>query len=447
MVKDMFNKLKNDNKLLFLIVSIIFTIFLSFASMFGDDLYLMHIAGNNIMDYWNESVSLYSTWSSRILINFLIYFFTDHNPLYWSLFMGISMYILLYSIYCLFSKKTIYNCLLIVAVILLFPFNIISTAGWIATTVTYFSPVTFGFLSLTPIKKALTNEKISALGYIVYALSLIFACNNEQMMALVLACYFVASLYFLINKKKTLFVYIQLLLTIASAVYTLTCPGNSVREASEISKWFPTFGSLGFSTKIDICFSTTMKWLLFDNMFFTLFSIIITLLIWNKYKAAFVRAISLIPSVILILCNYLKVITSNIFPYLSSLNKDIPYYGLVNAGDIYHTEAFFVYFVWISIILITIYEIIMLADSIETLLASLTLVGAGFASRMALSLSPTIYASGYRTCTIFIFALMATLILLINKSKADISKYRYILLTSAIIGFINFGFIVATTVA
>lgn len=444
MVKDMFNKLKNNNKFIFLAISIIFAIILNFASMFGDDLYLMHIAGNNILDYWNASVDLYSTWSSRILVNFLIFFFTDRNPLYWALFMGISMYALLYSFYKLFGKNDVYSNVLIVAIILFFPFKEISTAGWIATTITYFSPVAFGFLALIPIKKQFDSEDIKAFEYILYSISLVFACNNEQVMALLLACYFVASIYYTVTKKRSLYVYIQLLTTIACAVFILTCPGNSARDVSEVAKWFPSFNYYGLTTKLDICFSTTMKWLLCDNAFFPIFSIVITYLIWNKYKTTFIRTVSLITSFILVICNYFKDISTTIFPYFEILNNEIPYYGLFNSGDIYHTQAIAIYSVWIVIILIIIYEIIMLADSLPTLLASLTLVGAGFMGRMAIAVSPTIYASGYRTCAILIFSLMAALILLINKSKIDINKFKYILLTSIALNLINLIFIVAT---
>ncbi len=187
-----------------------------------------------------------------------------------------------------------------------------------------------------------------------------------------------------------------------------------------------------------------MKWLLCDNTFFPLFSLVLTYLIWNKYKTTFVRTISLVTSLILVLVNYLKNISTSIFPYFEILTKEIPYYGLFNSGDINHIGAIAVYVVWLFIIFVIIYEIIMLADSLPTLLACLTLVGAGFASRMAIAISPTIYASGFRTCAIFIFALMATLVLLINKSKIDVSKFKYLLLTSIALNFINFIFIVAT---
>lgn len=96
---------------------------------------------------------------------------------------------------------------------------------------------------------------------------------------------------------------------------------------------------------------------------------------------------------------------------------------------------------------IVLYEIIILSDSLATLLASYTLIGAGFISRMAMSLSPTIYASGFRTAAVFVFCLMAVLVLFINKSKTNLYKYRLVIIVSMILMFLNYLFTVATTIA
>lgn len=439
--------LKNNKNYLYILVAALFSVVLFFATMFGDDLYLMHIDGSELIDYWNKAYSMYYTWSSRVIINFFVYFFTNHSLIYWVIFMGISMFTLLYSFDYLFSNNKKYSSIFIIFVIMMFPYKELSTAGWISTTVTYFSPIAFGFLSLIPIKKTLDNKKTSIIELILYALALIFACSNEQVMALVLACYGVAFVYFLATKRINHNIIIQLVLTLISAVIVIKCPGNYLRKADEIANWFPTYNSISSIAKINICFSTTMKWLLFDTSFFPFFSLLLTCLVFMNKKDMFNRIISLVPTVILVLCNYLKNVTSSLLPYLSSLNKDIPYYGLVNAGQIDNFEMFIIYIIWVLVMVIILYEIIIISDSLATLLASFTLIGAGFISRMAMSLSPTIYASGFRTAAVFIFCLMAVLVLLINKSKTNLYKYRFVIIVSTILLFINYLFDVATTIA
>lgn len=437
--------LKNNKNYLYILVAALFSVVLFFATMFGDDLYLMHIDGSGLIDYWNKAYSMYYTWSSRVIINFFVYFFTNHSLIYWVIFMGISMFTLLYSFDYLFSNNKKYSSIFIIFVIMMFPYKELSTAGWISTTVTYFSPIAFGFLSLIPIKKTLDNKKSSIIELIIYALALIFACSNEQVMALVLACYGVAFVYFLATKRINHNIIIQLALAFISAVIVVKCPGNYLRKADEIANWFPTYNSISSIAKINICFSTTMKWLLFDTSFFPFFSLLLTCLVFMNKKDMFNRIISLVPTVILVLCNYLKKITSSLLPYLSSLNKNIPYYGLVNAGQIDKFEMFIIYIIWVLVMVIILYEIIIISDSLATLLASFTLIGAGFISRMAMSLSPTIYASGFRTAAVFIFCLMAVLVLLINKSKTNLYKYRFVIIVSTILLFINYLFVVATT--
>lgn len=443
----MLNKINNNKNYLYLLVASLFSVVLLFATMFGDDLYLMHINGSRLIDYWSQAYSMYYTWSSRVIINFFVYFFTNHSLIYWIIFMGISMFALLYAFDYLFSNNKKYSSLLIVFVLMLFPFKELSTAGWISTTVTYFSPIAFGFLSLIPIKKTLGNKKISIIELIIYALSLIFACSNEQVMALMLACYGVAFVYFLATKRINYNIIVQLVIALVSALIIIKCPGNYLRKADEIANWFPTYNSISSIAKVNICFSTTMKWLLLETSFFPLFSLILSYLVFMKKKDTLNRIISLVPTTILILCNYFKNITSSLLPYLASLNKEIPYYGLVNAGNIDNFETFIIYITWALIMVIVLYEIIILSDSLATLLASYTLIGAGFISRMAMSLSPTIYASGFRTAAVFVFCLMAVLVLLTNKSKTNLYKFRFVLIVSTILLFINYLFVVANTIA
>lgn len=439
--------LKNKKNYLYILVATLFSVVLFFATMFGDDLYLMHINGSRLIDYWNKAYSMYFTWSSRVIINFFVYFFTNHSLIYWVIFMGVSMFTLLYAFDYLFSNNKKCSSLFIIFVIMLFPYKELSTAGWISTTVTYFSPIAFGFLSLIPIKKTIDNKKTSIIELIIYALALIFACSNEQVMALMLACYSVAFVYFIATKRINYNIIVQLVITLISALIVIKCPGNYLRKADEIANWFPTYNSISSIAKINICFSITMKWLLFDTSFFPFFSLLLTYLVFMNKEDMFNRIISLVPTAILVLCNYLENITSSLMPYLSSLNKDIPYYGLVNAGQIDNFEMFIIYIIWVLVMVIILYEIIIISDSLATLLASFTLIGAGFISRMAMSLSPTIYASGFRTAAVFLFCLMAVLALLINKSKTNLYKYRLVIIVLMILMFLNYLFTVATTIA
>ena len=76
-------------------------------------------------------------------------------------YMSVSMYIGMKAMILLWSKGNDANIKrFIIAVFMLFPFRILYTAGWIATSTSYYGPVMFALMSLVPIRKAYDQEKI-----------------------------------------------------------------------------------------------------------------------------------------------------------------------------------------------------------------------------------------------------------------------------------------------
>ena len=60
-------------------------------------------------------------------------------------------------------------------------------------------------------------------------------------------------------------------------------------------------------------------------------------------------------------------------------------------------------------------EIFMLSYDLPQFLSSMVLLGAGFASRVALGFSPTVYASNLRTFDVLLICIIATLIYIYEK--------------------------------
>ena len=68
-------RVKEDEKFIFYVISILFTIIFLFVKMAGDDIGGMHLEGGSVKDYWEKSLNMYSMWTSRIFVNFLCFFF------------------------------------------------------------------------------------------------------------------------------------------------------------------------------------------------------------------------------------------------------------------------------------------------------------------------------------------------------------------------------------
>ena len=170
----------------------------------------------------------YYNWSSRLIIeSFLI--ILVHFQWLWRILDTAVMVIISVSISKLIPSSDIRKSNWIIAgLVFIYPISHMNSAGWIATTMNYSWPLAFGLFSMIPIKKILFDEKIKSFEYILYILAILFALNQEQMCAIVLSVYLVFTVYLVLKRRPNLFMIIQSLLSIASIIFILTCPGNYV---------------------------------------------------------------------------------------------------------------------------------------------------------------------------------------------------------------------------
>ena len=395
-------------------VSVIFALIFSFANIAGDDIGKMHVEQGNFLSYWKQSIDMYYTWASRVLVNFVVFIFTDNNPVYWATFNGISMFVLIKALKILFTDNESNHTsnIFIACIVMLFPYWHLSSAGWIATVTTYFSPMAFGMLSLVPIKKIIRNEKISQWKMVLYLISLIYGANNEQVMVVILLSYLVAFIWNgIVNKKWNMYLTINTLIAIISAIFTVTCPGNVVRKAAEIKTWFPAFEQMNLIDKLELGYETAAQWLVFgNNVFFEAICLLLGILIWKKYSDNVIRCISAIPAIITIAFGIFMSLITGIYPQIGNLAEAIPYWGLVNPQNRGGFGPYFEFIVMTLCLVIVLIDIFLLCKEWKQFVVAMTLIMGGFLSRVAIGISPTIYASGIRTNTVMCFCIIAVAI-------------------------------------
>lgn len=423
--KSKIKKIVKNEKLIFAIISaLMFLVFIN-IQRFGDDIGSLYVeSGAGIIDYINKTLSLYETWQPRIVINLIILILTSNNVVYFGIVMAISFYVFMYSLSKLFvsENKKILN-IIVGLITLMLPFQTLNEAGWISTTVTYFMPAAFGLLALVPVKKIIRNEKIKKCECLLYIVALLVGSSNEQMMGVLLCCYFVSTLYLLNRKKITVFYIVILIVLIISSLSTILCPGNMNRYYSEINTWFSTWESLNVFDKLDIGLSTTFSWLFTNNLFTILASLIMAIIIWNKYQDGLIRTIALVPLFIMVATSLLC-LSKILFPNLVQLQTQVPYYGLITPLTCFDKRHFVMYLVWVVVFISIVIEIILICDNYESLLIVLTLLLSGFASRMVMSFSPTIYASGNRTFFVLITTITATLVMFLSENSYILERKR-----------------------
>lgn len=441
-----------DEKYVLMIVSFIFGLIMVFTATADDDVTLLGRLGDHITDWWRYNLDTYYTWSSRLLINFIWFVVLKTGVVGKFIYCSLSMYVFLWALSILFNKRNDYRInLFIVALVFLFPFDALSTAGWVATTTSYFGPQVFALASLVSIKKVLYDEKIKKYEFLFYCICVIYGANAEQMNIVLFVLFSVAIIYLFIIKKNDFRIGILYGLIILNMVNMFLCPGNRARDIAETSTWFPTYGMLNVIDKADIGLSTTLKWMFASNNVLIIFvCIVMTVLVWRKYREPFFRAIAVIPMAATLSFGPLKECLSALFPYISYGANDIDYYGAFTVAASGTGIGMVQFGIFLVIAMCICAEVLLLNDSIEGLVTDSTLILAGVASRVMMGFSPTVYGSGSRTYTTLVICMIAVTVHLYASNISfieDVNKeetYRYILWGIFLLGLLNLFFLVAT---
>ena len=413
-MKEKFKKfLENGRGALFtlFILELVLTMFIT-PNKYDDKTFLDSVTGTTIISYVGPR---YFNWTSRFLIEYTLCAVLRVSKYLWILIEALMVTLVGYSISKIFVKdnKTENNTMLLF-MILIYPLDVMNGAGWAATTVNYMWPLATCLYALVPIKKIYDGEKIRWFQYPLFILSLIFAGNQEQTCCILVGCYLVFSIFMIIkNKKIHLFMIIQLLLAIASLIFILTCPGNYIRNTYEIKESFKDFNMLTFMDKIGLGFTSTMGLIIKSgNLVYAVLSLIIVFYIFSYYKNKLYRIVALVPLMSMCLLCYTRNVTNNMFPFFgafrSLVHEERVMLTAANSNNLLNVVP--IVFSYANIVCIILSLLVIFKNLKNNLALFVFLVG--FASRLIMGFSPTVFMSGERTMIFFEFAMIIVSLLI-----------------------------------
>lgn len=384
-----------------------FAISLFLNTNFGDDLWFKERFKDGIFEFLK---SRYNIWSSRLVIEFFLVVLLQFPKVIWCLLNSLVIVLLEYSISELFLKDKKYTGVVLLLLIL-YPWREMSSAGWIATTLNYLWPLSFGMYTFISIKKVLNDEKISVFQKITMFLSCLYASNQEQMCALLFGFFTIFIIYLFVKKKKNLFIFILYFIILASLIMILTCPGNSVRAIKETATWYPQFENFNIVQKsiLSLC-STTMMNIRYLNLLLCCYSLIMIFVSFKNKKSFSVKCLSIVLFVFvsLGLLNYLQT-KFGIFEGLSFLKYFNLFTVNIDTISIYIKDQLFIIVISILYLVSLVLTPLLIIDKNNRPFIFILLI-AGIASRFIMGFSPTVFASGMRTFIFFDFALLICII-------------------------------------
>jgi len=377
------------------------------------------------------------TFNGRIFTDMAAEFFYFYVPFWlWKavdslVYVGIARLLVFY-----FSEEKLWQTITVCSLILLFPRDYLSSAGYIATTTNYIYTFFAVLIAVLPIVLALKeypvfSDKKKVVGISILALfGLLYATNHDQYAMVLMGGCFLMLCYLLYEKKiekgrkdhfrkeVLLCLWATLIISVILYLWQWNMPGhiNRMTSTEERDLYLPAFADWSLLKKIYHGYSSTVAVLFFKtNVIMFMFLIVLSLLsvkailqakqemITSKkqYISASIGCFPLILQLLIWALGYKHFVVY--YDYAFKMPEIGPF--------LKNTKYLIALALSVIMILSIVFAIVLLVrNRIRTsIIGMLLFLAAG--SREMMGLSPTIYASGYRTFTFFLFAIMVCILL------------------------------------
>ena len=315
-------------------------------------------------------------------------------------------------------------------------------AGFAATTLNYLWPLAFLLYAFIPFQYIYQNKKLNKKYVLFNILAYIFACNQEQAACIGLSVTLIFLIYCIKNKKNKIYPIILLIISSLSIIFILTCPGNAIRTAIEITNCYPDYINANFFDKVFLSVVSTCSILISNYIVLLIFSILLFLVTKKQKQQS--RIISIISFIQLMIITAISIYRTYIV-FISSSFLDSYTYGIfyfkTDIGHIFTLSINNILLFSLCIGMVICYCIQLYNIFKEKSYISILILLIGCGSRVMIGFSPTIFESGNRTMIFLYFSLLFIILLLWNKYKKSLYKKKIIIFNTIIIVFIIINYI------
>jgi hypothetical protein len=372
-------------------------------------------------------------WSGRVVPHFILVLLLNTNLIVWKVLNGfiIAAVAVTVSKLCVNQnwqfdnrKKYFINSLICCLLFMIPSSVIIQSTFWITGSLSYLWPLAAMLIVILLFKKLYTAEK-SNKGLIILSFPCAIFASFVEQSALVLVCFTIFTLIYCVRKKIKVEIYhlVLVILIIASAIYSMSAVGNSVRYTAETLRWFPSFDMFSTIDKMFFGLNFTFSHLFLNvNVLVLIMALLLFCIIAQKTQDIFTLFVSSIPI---------------LYTIIHFFSIDFLYQFIrVDSGSFLYTKPQYLStFLALVVSLLFVYLFFIAFDKIESSILVTLFWGAAICSSMLMGFSPTIYASGDRVFYFTDIFLVFIILFLTAHLIKNFSKYRAVL-TSLSINFI-----------
>ena len=395
----------------FLLVYFFFTNLLMYYQNPGDDWKFQCLGAYGFSKLPDVMQMRWQTWGVRILIDAFVSVVCSVSPLYF--FCGIMLVImgLVFFVSRLLRGNNPDRCLLPVGLLfLLFPFNVLTTAGWQSTMCFYALLLLLLFPLFFCIKDVLTGRDtpfwIGGLSF----LCAFFLCNMELVCLSVILLTAGILIYCLLCKcRPSIWIPLNLLVGFLSLCCIFLCPGNKFRAAVEVSRGVSEILNLTLVQKGMLGAFSTLFYLNHCNMLWMFLLISIAVVIWLGYKNPVIRVIACFPLMVV----------------LFSMNMPADLLDERLIAQIADFRRLGTFQMLAAMQMLSLFAILFLLILTQKNMRSGCVLAAGFlialATRMAMGMTPAVYTSGERSFLYCYFGFLLAAVFLFDRISGTVS--------------------------
>lgn len=372
----------------------------NFASMFA------YVGGH----YW--------TWSARMLTECLFCIFSAAPVLVWRIInpaiITACAWLLAYAMQC---EKRRDESWLICALVFLYQWVNLKTAGWVVTTIAYLWPVCFGLAALCPLWRLFRGKGTPAWGWALACASLLFAANMEQP-ALVLPFLLGGGMLFLRARgmRVPAGLWVQLALCAASLVFIFTCPGNAMRTENDVASFYMNFPMLSVLQKVEIGVSGVVHAsVLGRELLFFVLAVLAAALVWAKRREWLLRAVSLMPCVLMVPLSLYQYELGAVVPWVKQIAAAYTAAGCISLANCNAPAAYVPLLLSYGLYAAVLWSIYAAEGASRTMRLCWALLALGGMSWAAMGFTPSVGVSGLRTGTLYYFFVIAACMVLYRR--------------------------------
>lgn len=398
-----------------------FLLHLTFVRFTNDDSFfvIMRSQWDSLFDLL---VYRYQTDSSRVLSEAILFTLIKMPFLVWQILDTLICILVFHSLTILLvNDRNSKGNILVFLAFASYPYMHVGSAGWICTSLNYMWPLATLLYSLSGAFRRYRGEKVPAWKYTFYLLAAVFTANCEQSATMLVMTFGMALVFAWMDRRSRRYEIAGVCIGAAGIIFAMAAPGNGERTVMEAANWMPEFFDLTLLEKARLCSVFVFEhFVAIPDVIFFLFSLLLMICGWQaaeeKTKRRILnRILPVIPLGIDVLFTGYYFVKDFLIGHKTNYDFTTPAIYMTDGKtallQISEVVGLIVF------IVVAVYTIWQCIPEVRKKLAMIWSLGCGFAVRMALMLSPTMFSSWHRTLIFMYFAFLYCIVILAGMCK------------------------------